>query len=46
MNKLSKAQAIALKNLSEIEAALISGDWSKAPTAALAVASLADNRAQ
>lgn len=46
MNKLSKAQALAVKNLSEIEAALIAGDWSKVRTAALAIASLADNRAQ
>jgi hypothetical protein len=46
MHKLSKAQALAVKNLSEIEAALITGDWSKARTAALQLAALADNRAQ
>jgi hypothetical protein len=46
MNKLSKAQALAVKNLSEIEAALIAGDWSKTRTAALQLAALADNRAQ
>jgi len=45
MHKLSKAQAIPLKNVSEI-AALIAGDWSKVRTAALQLASLADNRAQ
>jgi hypothetical protein len=46
MHKLSKAQAIAVKNLSEIEGALISGDWSKVRTAALQLANLADNRDQ
>jgi hypothetical protein len=46
MHKLSKAQAIAVKNLSEIEAALIAGDWSKVRTAALQLAALADNRVQ
>lgn len=46
MPKLSKAQAIAVKNLSKIEAALISGDWSKVRTAALQLANLADNRDQ
>ena len=33
--QLSKAQAIAVRNLSEIEAALIAGDWSKVRTAGL-----------
>jgi hypothetical protein len=46
MHKLSKAQAMAVKNLSDIEAALISGDWSKVRTAALQLANLADNRDQ
>ena len=45
MHKLSKAQALAVKNLSEIEAALIAGDWSKVRTAGLQLAALADNRA-
>ena len=44
--QLSKAQAIAVRNLSEIEAALIAGDWSKVRTAGLQLAALADNRAQ
>jgi hypothetical protein len=46
MTKLSKAQAMAVKNLSDIEAALISGDWSKVRTAALQLAALSDNRAE
>jgi hypothetical protein len=35
---------MAVKNLSDIEAALIGGDWSKVRTAALQLANLADNR--
>jgi hypothetical protein len=46
MHKISKAQALAVRNLSDIEAALISGDWSKVRTAALQLAALADNRDQ
>jgi hypothetical protein len=46
MPKLSKAQAMAVRNLSDIELALISGDWSKVRTAGLQLAALADNRAQ
>jgi hypothetical protein len=46
MTKLTKAQSLAIKSLSEIEAALISGDWSKLRTAALQLANLADNRDQ
>jgi hypothetical protein len=46
MPKLSKAQAMAVQNLSDIEAALISDDWSKVRTAALQLANLADNRAK
>jgi hypothetical protein len=46
MRKLSKAQALSVKILSEIEAALIAGDWSKVRTAGLQLAALADNRAQ
>jgi hypothetical protein len=46
MRKLSKAQALAVKILSEIEAALIAGDWSKVLTAALQLVNLANNRDQ
>jgi hypothetical protein len=46
MRKLSNAQALAVKSLSEIEAALIAGDGSKVRTAGLQLAALADNRAQ
>ena len=41
-----RRQALAVKILSEIEAALIAGDWSKVRTAALQLANLADNRDQ
>jgi hypothetical protein len=43
--RISKAQALAVKQLTEIEAALLLGDWSKARSAALQLAALADNRA-
>jgi|HubBroStandDraft_6_1064221.scaffolds.fasta_scaffold304249_3 hypothetical protein len=44
--RLTKAQSIALKNLSQLEAALLVGDWSAVRTAAIQIASVADNRAQ
>jgi hypothetical protein len=46
INKLSKAQASAVKNLSEIEGALIPDDWSMVRAAGLQLAAPADNRAQ
>jgi hypothetical protein len=44
--KMTKAQALAVKQLAEIESALLLGDWSKTRSAALQLAALADNRAQ
>lgn len=44
--KLSKSQALAVKHLTAIEAALLANDWAAARTHALQLASLADNRAQ
>jgi hypothetical protein len=46
-NRLSKAQAqaLAVKNLSEIEAALIASDWNATRDAAIRLAALASDRA-
>jgi hypothetical protein len=44
--KLSKSQQQALQQLAAIEAALLAGcNWGSVRTAAIALASLADNRA-
>ena len=45
MNKLTKAQGIAIKNLSEVEAALILNDWSAVRDAAIRLAAVAADRA-
>jgi hypothetical protein len=45
MNKLTKAQGIALKNLSEVETALILNDWSAVRDAAIRLAAVAADRA-
>jgi hypothetical protein len=44
--KMTKAQALAVKRLTEIEAALLLGDWTKTRSAAIQLAALADSRAQ
>jgi hypothetical protein len=44
MNKLTKAQGIALKNLSEVEVALILNDWSAVRDAAIRLAAVAADR--
>jgi hypothetical protein len=42
--KLTKAEALALRELTAIEAALQSGDWSTVRSAAIRLAALADTR--
>ena len=41
---LSKAQALAVRELVEIEGALLSGDWSTVRSCAIRLAALADGR--
>jgi hypothetical protein len=42
--KLSKAQALALKRLAEVESALVLGSWENALIAAARLAALCANR--
>jgi hypothetical protein len=46
VTKISKAQSLAVKHWTEIEAGLLLGDWSKTRSAAIQLAALADSRAQ
>jgi hypothetical protein len=46
MTKLTKAQALAVRELIKIQEVLISGDWALVRTASLQLAALADNREQ
>jgi hypothetical protein len=43
--RLSKAQALAIRELAEIEGALLRGDWADARDAAIRLAALAADRA-
>jgi hypothetical protein len=43
--KLTKAEALALRDIAAVEAALLSGDWSAVRTAAIRLVALADSRA-
>ncbi|MGD0181519.1 MAG: hypothetical protein ABSC15_17030 [Terriglobales bacterium] len=44
--KMTRAQSLAVKHWTEIEAGLLLGDWSKTRSAAIQLAALADSRAQ
>jgi hypothetical protein len=44
-NKLTKVEALALRELAAIEAALQSGDWSTVRSSAIKLVVLADGRA-
>jgi hypothetical protein len=45
MTKLSKAQAMAIRELTKAESALIAGDWAKVRDAAIRLAAHAADRA-
>jgi hypothetical protein len=45
MMRLSKAQALAIRELSEIEGALLRGDWAAARDASIKLAALSADRA-
>jgi hypothetical protein len=45
MMRLTKAQALAVRELSEIEGALLRGDWAAARDASIKLAALAADRA-
>jgi hypothetical protein len=44
--KLSKAQALALRDLAKAEAALVNGDWAAVRDSAIRLAALAADRAK